>query len=562
MLAQSPYPPVDIPNVDLWSLLFENKKRIFPDDKVIFQDADTLRSYTYSRVKSIALDFGKGLKATWDWQKGDVLALLSPNDIDIPPVIWGTHWAGGAVTPVNPTYTAEELALQLKGTKARVLVTQLNLLPTAIAAAKLAGILDDRIVLLGDRRDSTAKFKHFTSIQNISRATRYRKTRVDPAKDLAFLSFSSGTTGEPKGVMLSHRNIVSNIIQLTAGEEDHLSCTGGKDGNGDKVLAFLPFFHIYGLTCLVHKSMYTGIQLVVMSKFDIEKWCAHVQNFGITFSYIVPPVAVLLAKHPIVEEYDLSSLRLMNSGAAPLSRELVDAVYARIKTGVKQGYGLSETSPTTHTQAWGDWNKFIGSVGRLLPNQEIKYMTSPDDGSEPVELYVGQTGEIYVRGPNVFLGYLNNPEATAACLSQDGWFRTGDVGHQDEHGNLYITDRVKELIKYKGFQVAPAELEGVLVENEVIVDVAVIGVESEVHGSEVPRAYVVLSGKKVEDGTAADAEQIVQWLSGKVAPHKRLRGGVRFVDEIPKSASGKILRRVLKDRARKEDTVERAKAKL
>ncbi|EEH19618.1 hypothetical protein PABG_07815 [Paracoccidioides brasiliensis Pb03] len=562
MLAQSPYPPVDIPNVDLWSLLFENKKKIFPDDKVIFQDADTLRSYTYSRVKSIALDFGKGLKATWDWQKGDVLALLSPNDIDIPPVIWGTHWAGGAVTPVNPTYTAEELALQLKGTKARVLVTQLNLLPTAIAAAKLAGILDDRIVLLGDRRDSTAKFKHFTSIQNISRATRYRKTRVDPAKDLAFLSFSSGTTGEPKGVMLSHRNIVSNIIQLTAGEEDHLSCTGGKDGNGDKVLAFLPFFHIYGLTCLVHKSMYTGIQLVVMSKFDIEKWCAHVQNFGITFSYIVPPVAVLLAKHPIVEEYDLSSLRLMNSGAAPLSRELVDAVYARIKTGVKQGYGLSETSPTTHTQAWGDWNKFIGSVGRLLPNQEIKYMTSPDDGSEPVELYVGQTGEIYVRGPNVFLGYLNNPEATAACLSQDGWFRTGDVGHQDEHGNLYITDRVKELIKYKGFQVAPAELEGVLVENEVIVDVAVIGVESEVHGSEVPRAYVVLSGKKVEDGTAADAEQIVQWLSGKVAPHKRLRGGVRFVDEIPKSASGKILRRVLKDRARKEDTVERAKAKL
>ncbi|EEH40132.2 4-coumarate-CoA ligase [Paracoccidioides lutzii Pb01] len=515
MQAQSPYPPVDIPNVDLWSLLFEKKKRLFADDKGYdiprCRHSPLLHLFPF-QVKSIALDFGKGLKATWNWQKGDVLALLSPNDIDIPPVIWGTHWPGGAVTLVNLTYTAEELSLQLKGTKARVLVTQI--FPAQRGIAKRA------------------------SIQR--RIWRF--------------SFSSGTTGIPKGVMLSHRNIVSNIIQITAGEEHHLSCAGGKDRNGDKVLAFLPFFHIYGLSCLVHKSMYTGIQLVVMSKSDIKKWCAHVQNFGITFSYIVPPVAVLLSKHSIVEEYDLPSLRLMNSGATPLSRELVNAVYARIKTGVKQGYGLSETSPTTHTQAWGDWNKFIGS--------EIKYMTSPDDGSEPVELHVGRTGEIYVRGPNVFLGYLNNPEATAACLSQDGWFRTGDVGHQDEHGNLYITDRVKERIKYKGFQVAPAELEGVLVENELIANVAVIGVESEVHGSEVPRAFVVLSGKKVEDGTAADAEQIVQWLAGKVAPHKRLRGGVRFVHEIPKSASGKILRRVLKDRARKEDTVERLKAKL
>ncbi|KLJ10674.1 hypothetical protein EMPG_13948 [Blastomyces silverae] len=503
MPAKSPYPLLDIPNVDLWTLLFENKKRPFPDDQVIFQDADTLRSYTYAEVKSTALEFGMGLKAAWDWQKGDVLAIISPNSIDMPPVIWGTHWAGGIVSPANPAYTVDELAFQLKGVKAKALVTQLALLPTATAAAKRAGIPEDRIILLGDARDPSAKFKHFTSVRNISKATRYRKTRIDPAKDLAFLSFSSGTTGMPKGVMLSHRNIVSNIMQFTAGEAGNLSW------EGDKVLAFLPFFHIYGLTCLIHKSMYTGVHMVVMPKFDIEKWCAHIQNFRITFSYVVPPVVVLLAKHPAIDKYNLSSLRLLNCGAAPLSRELVEAMTARIKTGVKQGYGLSETSPTTHTQAWADWDKYIGS-----------------------------------------------------CLSPDGWFRTGDVGHQDEHGNLYITDRVKELIKYKGFQVAPAELEGVLVENEAISDVAVIGVESEEHGSEVPRAYVVLKVKAAGNEAVAEAEKIMKWLAGKVAPHKRLRGGVKFIDEIPKSASGKILRRVLKEQAKKEDADGRVKAKL
>ncbi|EEH04398.1 phenylacetyl-CoA ligase [Histoplasma capsulatum G186AR] len=557
MPAQSPYPPLEIPNIDVWTLLFENKWEPFPDDQVMLEDADTLRSYTYSQVKSTALDFGMGLKATWDWQKGDVLAIISPNNIDMPPVMWGAHWAGGVVSPANPTYTVDELAFQLKGTNAKVLVTQMALLPTATAAAKLAGIPDSRIILLGDARDPSAKFKHFTSVRNISKSTRYRKTRIDPAKDLAFLCFSSGTTGVPKGVMLSHRNIVSNILQFTAGELGNLSW------DRDKVLAFLPFFHIYGLTCIIHKSMYTGLHLVVMSKFDIEKWCAHVQKFRITFSYIVPPVVVLLAKHPVVDKYNLSSLRLLNCGAAPLSRELVEAMSTRIKTGVKQGYGLSETSPTTHTQTWADWDKYIGSVGRLLPNQEIKYMTSPDDGCEPVELPIGQTGEIYIRGPNVFLGYLNNPEATAQCLSADGWFRTGDVGHQDEHGNLYITDRVKELIKYKGFQVAPAELEGILMENEAIDDAAVIGVESEEHGSEVPRAYVVLKDKAAgPTAEKAEAEKIMKWLAGKVAPHKRLRGGVRFIDEIPKSPSGKILRRTLKERAEKENADGRMKAKL
>ncbi|DAA73934.1 TPA_exp: Uncharacterized protein A8136_3920 [Trichophyton benhamiae CBS 112371] len=554
----SPYPPIDIPVVDLWKFLFENEKREFPDDKVIYQDADTLRSYTYAEIKSTAITFGTGLRASFDWKKGDVLALFAPNDIDIPPVLWGTHWAGGVVTPANPAYTADELAFQLKKTRARFLVTHMSCLDVAVKAAAKIGLPDDCIVLLGTERHPTLKYKHFSSVRNLSGATRYRRARIDPKKDLAFLVFSSGTTGVPKGVMLSHYNIVSNILQLKAGEEGNLTCNGGPDGKGDRMLAFLPFFHVYGLTCLIHASMYSGYHLYVMPKFDIERWCAHVQNYRITFSYVVPPVILLLAKHPAVSKYDLSSLRMMNSGAAPLTSELLEAMHSRIKIGAKQGYGLSECSPTTHTLSWKDWHRKVGSVGKLLPNMEVKYMTSTEDGSEPVEVPAGQTGEVYLRGPNVFSGYLDNPTATAGCLSADGWFCTGDVGHQDEEGNLYITDRVKELIKYKGFQVAPAELEGYLASHPDVDDAAVIGIESEQHGSEVPRAYIVLKpGVQKGDKTA---ENIASWLAGKVAPYKRLRGGVIFIDSIPKSQSGKILRRVLKDMIKKENS--KAKAKL
>ena len=283
-----------------------------------------------------------------------------------------------------------------------------------------------------------------------------------------------------------------------------------------------------------------------MPKFDLEKFCSHVQNLNITFAYVVPPVVLLLGKSPVVAKYDLSSIRMMNSGAAPLTREIVDTVWNRLKIPVKQGYGLSETSPTTHTQIWADWQKTIGSVGRLLPNQVCKYMSA-----EEKEVPAGQTGELWIKGPNVFQGYLNNPEGTANALTPDGYFKTGDVGHQDEKGNFWITDRVKELIKYKGFQVPPAELEGILLSHPDIDDVAVIGVYNADQATEVPRAFVV--PKKGAEGGKQNGQNIVEWLSKKVANHKKLRGGVVFVDEIPKSASGKILRRVLKERVKEEE---------
>ncbi|KAJ9645322.1 hypothetical protein H2199_003328 [Coniosporium tulheliwenetii] len=507
MPTASAYPSFEVPNTDLWGLLFERKDRAFPDDKVIYLDPSTSRSYTYAQVKQTALDFGTGLRALWDWQKGDVLALYTPNCIDTPAITWGTHWAGG-----------------LRDAGAKALVTQMPFLANARKAAKLVGLDESRIVVMGDERDKEGRVKHFSSIRNTSGATRYRKRKMNPAEDLAFLVYSSGTTGHPKGVMLTHRNIVSNVLMIKAGEGGKLGWNNGADGSGDRVLAFLPFFHIYGLTCLIHQSLYTGFTLVVMRKFDIESFCRIIQDHRITFAYVVPPVVLLLSKHPI----------------------LVEALYARLKIPVKQGYGLSETSPTTHTQPWESWDKTIGSVGTLLPNQVAKYMDA-----EEKEVPAGQTGELWIKGPNVFKGYLNNEAMTKNALTEDGYFRTGDVGFQDKDGNFYIMDRVKELIKYKGFQVPPAELEGLLLSHPSIEDVAVVGVYDKAQATEVPRAYVVLA--KGVEGSKKTEEEIVAWVRGKVAGHKRLRGGVRFVNEIPKSVSGKILRRVLKMRVKEEE---------
>ncbi|KAI9857818.1 MAG: hypothetical protein M1813_008069 [Trichoglossum hirsutum] len=546
MPTESDYPPIDIPDVDTWTFLFERTDKPYPDDKVIYLDPDTKRNYTYRTVRDTATGFGKGLKSTWNWQKGDVLALYTPNSIDTPAVIWGCQWAGGIISPANPTYTADELAFQLKDAGAKALVTQKPFLDIARKAAAKVGLREDRIILLGDLRDPTGRFKHFsTMVDNSSRTQGLQRTILSGDGDLAFLVYSSGTTGLPKGVMLSHTNIIANVLQMGVTEAANLTWYGGPNGEGDSTLGFLPFFHIYGLACLIHQALYVGLRLVVMAKFDLEKFCALIQEYKITFAYVVPPVLLGLGKHPIVSKYDLSSVRMLSSGAAPLTRDLVDAVYSRLKIPIKQGYGLSETSPASHTQPWRLWRTTIGSVGRLVPNMTAKYMSADE-----AELPPGQTGELWLKGPNVFKGYLNNPAGTAHALTADGYFKTGDVGHQDEHGNFWITDRVKELIKYKGFQVAPAELEGLLVGHPKIADAAVIGVDDSERATEVPRAYIVpTNGVPRNEKTE---REIMDWLAGRVAVHKQLRGGVRWVDEVPKSVSGKILRRVLKDGAKKE----------
>ncbi|PIA92653.1 4-coumarate--CoA ligase-like 1 [Cercospora beticola] len=563
MPTKSSYADVTVPDVDIWGLMFDRKDRDFGDDQVIYRSAlNTNRLYTFADVKAAATAFGEGLCNLWDWQRGDTLNIYAPNDIDVGPIILGVFFAGGIVSPANPGYSADELAFQLKNSESKAIVTTKAFLPTALKAAKEAGIDQDRVIILGEEKDDTHRVKHWTNIRKTSGAQRYKRRKVkDPSKDLAFLVYSSGTTGLPKGVMLTHRNIVANLNQVHA-----MAGTYYKSGQ-DKILAVLPFFHIYGLTALVHQPLHRGIELVVMPGFDLKIFLESIQKHKITYIYVAPPVIVRLARDDTVKNYDLSSLRMMTSGAAPLTSELVETVNSKYNIKINQAYGLSESSPMSHCQPWEEWQSSIGSVGKIAPNMLARYVSA-----EGKELGPGETGELWMAGPNIFQGYWKNNAATKDCIEVvDGhrWFKTGDVGFQDDKHNFYITDRVKELIKYKGFQVAPAELEGKLLDHPLVDDVAVIGVDDKSQHTEVPRAYIVHNklGKdagdpktgKPTDKAAKDAEEIIEWLGKKVAHHKKLRGGIRFIEEVPKSPSGKILRRVLKERVKAEEKEGKAK---
>jgi 4-coumarate--CoA ligase len=343
MPTKSPFPDVTIPDTDLWGLMFDRKDRDFPDDKVIYRAINSDRKHTFADTKALATLFGEGLRALWDWQKDEVLALYAPNDIDIAPVIYGTFFAGGILTPANPAYSADELAYQLSNSGASALVTTKQFLETALKAARKVGIDHQRVILLGAEKDETHRVKHWTNIRKTSGASRYRRRRAKPG-DLAFLAFSSGTTGLPKGVMLTHRNIVADLLLVQNAVGNWYSSTN------DKFLGVLPFFHIYGLTGLVHQTLHRGIEIVVMPAFDMETFLKTIQEHRITFIYVAPPVIVRLSRDKMVDKYDLSSVKMITSGAAPLTKELVDAVHKRLRIKINQAYGLSETSPMTHTQ--------------------------------------------------------------------------------------------------------------------------------------------------------------------------------------------------------------------
>jgi 4-coumarate--CoA ligase len=305
---------------------------------------------------------------------------------------------------------------------------------------------------------------------------------------------------------------------------------------------------------MILSPVHRGIKTYIMQRFDLREFCHIVQQEQISFAYVVPPVVLALVKHPLVDNYNMRSLRMMHSSAAPISNSLIEAIHHRLGVPVKQGYGLSEASPGVGIQRWSEWRKPIGSSGHLLPSISMKFVV---DGKE---VPFGKEGEVLIRGPNVFKGYYDNPKATTQSIDPEGWYRTGDIGYADKDKNIYITDRVKELIKYNGFQVAPAQLEGLLLAHPAVNDVAVIGVYSEQRATELARAYIVLAG-----GYKADAKmesELSDWLHEKVAPHKRLRGGIRFVNEIPKSTAGKLLRRTLAEQARLEEQLKAPNARL
>jgi acyl-CoA synthetase (AMP-forming)/AMP-acid ligase II len=500
MIFTSPYADVDVPAIALTDFVLERSDEY--GDKPALIDGPSGRTYTHAETAR-AIRAAAGALAARGVCEGDLVALCAPNSPEYAIAFHAVAALGAVVTTINPTYTTEEIGFQLEHCGARALIGGLEILDRARGRV-------DELYEVGDYGEPGPM----------------PAPDIDP-DDLVALPYSSGTTGLPKGVMLSHGNLVANILQSTAQQPVTAD---------DTLIGVLPFFHIYGLNVVMNAVLRNGATVVTMPRFDLEGYLQLVEHHRATKAHLVPPIVLALAKSPLVESYDLSSLQLVNSGAAPLSADVAEAAAARVGCPVVQGYGMTESSPVTHVTPTDPARHRPGTIGPPVPNTECKIAELAGGAA----LDPGEEGEVCVRGPQVMRGYLNDPEATARTIDADGWLHTGDIGRADEDGYVVLVDRVKELIKYKGYQVAPAELEAVLVEHPAVAEAAVIGRPDEEAG-EVPIAFVALSGD-------ATPEEIQAYVAERVAPYKKLRA-LEVVDEIPKSPSGKILRRLLRDRA-------------
>jgi acyl-CoA synthetase (AMP-forming)/AMP-acid ligase II len=521
MIHHSPLPDVEIPRLPLTEYVLAGGAG--QRDKPALIDGASGRMMTYGELEDAIRSLAGGLAAA-GFGRGDVLALMAPNGPEYAVVFHGAAMAGGTVTTINPAYTQAEVHHQLADSGARILVTIAPLADPAVRAC--AGTAVTEVYLLGETREAggTLPVRPLSALTGSPLAAH---VPVGP-DDVVALPYSSGTTGLAKGVMLTHKNLVANVAQTLG------AIPSAPD---ERIMAVLPFFHIYGMQCMMNCGLRAGATVVTLPRFDLEQFLRVHQDYRITRSFVAPPIVLALARHPLVDSFDLSHLRLVNSGAAPLKAELAAECGKRLGCDVIQGYGMTELSPVSHLTPPG-WFR-PGSVGITAPRTQTRIvapLTGADCGT-------GEEGEVWVRGSQVMQGYLNNPEATAATLDADGWLHTGDLGYVDADGHLYVVDRLKELIKYKGFQVPPAELEAVLLRHPDVADAAVIGLPDDEAG-EIPAGYVVL-----RRAAAASPEEIMRFVAGEVAHYKQIRR-LEVIDAIPKSAAGKILRRVLRDSAR------------
>jgi acyl-CoA synthetase (AMP-forming)/AMP-acid ligase II len=517
MIFENKIPEIQVPNTDLTSIVLSNVDEL--GDKPALIDGPSGRTLTYLQLRTQINHLAAGLDQR-GFKKGDVCALFCPNVPEYATIFLGVAAVGGIITTVNSLYSTNDLIHQFNDSGAKILITIPAFMDRALPAAQECGI--EEIFVLGEAENATP----FTELLNNDGVP--PEVSIDPKTDLVALPYSSGTTGLSKGVMLTHENLSSNMV---------LSETINPLADDDVMVGVLPFFHIYGMVLILNLAVYRGVTLVTMPRFDLEQFLQLVQDYKISTLSLVPPLVLALAKHPLVDQYDISSIRLISSGAAPLGAEIEEACAARLDCQIYQGYGLTEVAGACHVNSVPVPAEKTGAVGRVVPNTFSKVI----DTESGADLGINERGEVLIKGMHIMAGYLNNDKATKHCIDEDGWFHTGDIGYADEDGYFYIVDRVKELIKYKGYQVAPAELEALLVSHEAIADAAVIPSPDEEAG-EIPKAFVVLKGE-------VTAEEIMAWVASEVAPHKKIRK-LDIVDEIPKSASGKILRRVLVEQER------------
>ena len=522
MTVSSPYADIDIPDVGLPEFLFSDLGE--HAESVAIIDGPSGRKVSFQELADAVDRFAAALGER-GLGKGDVIALFAPNNPFYPVVFHGALAAGVAVTTLNSMYTPDEVAFQLRDSGAKLLVTISPFLDRARAALRADGLAVTEVVLMDDARDEASTPMPENALADLLTTSAERPSVSISGDDVAALPYSSGTTGRAKGVVLTHRNLVANLLQF--GEI-------GDTNSDSKILAVLPFFHIYGMTCMMNNGIYKRATVVTMPKFDLAEFLRIISEHRVDRVFIAPPIAVALAKHPMVEQYDIDCVDIIFSGAAALDADLGHKVAKRLNCTVFQGYGMTELSPVSHAMPEDKPDMDLSSIGVALPNIECK-LVDPETGEE------GPRGELWVKGPNVMREYLNNEQATNDTVDSDGYLHTGDIATVTDEGVFYIVDRVKELIKYKGYQVPPAELEALLLTNDSIADAAVIGIKDS-EGEEIPKAFIVK-----QEGVSLSEDDVMSFVAERIAPHKKVRA-VEFIDQIPKSGSGKILRKDLRAR--------------
>ncbi len=516
MIVPSPYVAVEIPRQSIPDYVFERVDQ-WPDRAAMI-DPDSGAVLTYAELRSLAHRCAAGLAAR-GFQQGDIFAIYAPNLAHYPIIHLGVLLLGGIVAPLNPLLSERELTHLLHTTGATRLITVAGLLPAARVAAAVTNV--GELFVFGDA--SGLEGVEPLSVL-LADSEEHPTPTIDPQQDLAMLPCSSGTTGMPKAVMLTHEAVVASV-EVSEGRMDMVA--------GDVMIGILPFFHIYGSLIHLHSSLRRGATTIPMPRFDPEQFLRLHQEHRATVAFVVPPIMNFLARHPLVSQYDLSSVRSILSGAAPLSPEVVRMVHERLGAEVHQGYGMTEAVPTHVNRA----DAPVESVGPALRNT-ICRIADIESGEL---LGAGATGELQIQGPQMMRGYLGDAQATGESITADGWLRTGDVGYIDAGGNLHIVDRLKEMIKYNAWQIAPAELEALLMSHPQVTDAAVVGIPNEETG-EIPKGFIVPTA-----GETIDEPALLAWVAAEVAPYKRLRA-LELVETIPRSASGKILRRELRAR--------------
>ena len=511
MIYRSPRPDVAIPDVSLCDhVLMHASER---GEKPALIDGVTGATITYAELDEMSGQAASALLHD-GLRPGEVVALISLNEPMWAVACYAILRAGGVVTLINPLLTAREINSQLQDSEATTVISMPGI------RSKIADATIDTAVVrhyvLGDHGRNSLSSPRQSSCGSFPSIA---------SNSLAALPYSSGTGGTSKGVMLSHRNLVACL-------EQHRACW--QITESDVLCATVPLFHIYGFNVIMNSALSAGATLITLPRFELHAYLEIVERHRVTRGHLAPPILLALAQAPNLDDFDLSSMTLAMSGAAPLDADVATQVAKRTGIRIVQGYGMTETSPGTHGVGDHDLDVPVESVGKLLPCTEARVV----DPATGCDVEPGQPGELWIRGPQVMLGYLGRPDATSETVT-DAWLHTGDIV-EVRSDNFYVIDRLKELIKVSGFQVAPAELEAVLLSHPRVRDVAVLGVPHS-NGGEVPKAFVVRDG-------SVDADELLAWTSAKVATYKQVRE-IDFIDEVPKSPTGKILRRVLKDAA-------------